>query len=288
MSAAVTRRCDQSLRDQPSLFDEPAVVMGSPTTRRQVSERRGRAARDEQHRAKQSTTSRDREEVFARVVAAGTRGTTLDDIAAAMKRPPNALSGRVTELVAAGRLFRTSEKRTTRAGGSAGVLVAVGDQGERRKVEGDREEVGGDGRVSVHLGDLHGQSGSGGCSGAWDGADVHLGDLHRKSGSGLAPVQLGDESGERGDGMIAMKAPVDLPDADTGPESPRDASGCSLQPGSMYRVDGRRVMCFEDDCQLFVQACSAAGNAVMGSRPERVQELPARVRIVRVDRGRCG
>ncbi|MEM9367363.1 MAG: hypothetical protein AAGD07_15335 [Planctomycetota bacterium] len=265
MSAAVTRRRDQSLRDQPSLFDEPAVVMGSPTTRRQVSERRGHAARDEQHAAKQSTTSRDREEVFARVVAAGTRGTTLDYIAAAMKRPPNALSGRVTELVAAGRVFRTAEKRTTRAGGSAGVLVAVGDQGERRKVEGDREEVCVDGSVSVHLGDLH-----------------------RQSGRGSAPVQLGDESGERGDGMIAMKAPVDLPDADTGPESPRDASGCSLQPGSMYRVDGRRVMCFEDDCQLFVQACSAAGNAVMGSRPERVQELPAQVRIVRVDRGRCG
>jgi predicted ArsR family transcriptional regulator len=48
-------------------------------------------------------------------------GKTLDEVSAVLGRPPNQLSGRFTELVAAGQISKTDERRNTRTGASAAV-----------------------------------------------------------------------------------------------------------------------------------------------------------------------
>jgi len=54
------------------------------------------------------------------------RGLTLDELCVLMNRDPNQLSGRCTELGAAGAIERSGEKRRTRAGVLAAVWVATG------------------------------------------------------------------------------------------------------------------------------------------------------------------
>jgi hypothetical protein len=48
-------------------------------------------------------------------------GKTLDEVSAVLGRPPNQLSGRFTELVAAGQISKTDERRNTRTGATAAV-----------------------------------------------------------------------------------------------------------------------------------------------------------------------
>lgn len=52
-------------------------------------------------------------------------GVTLDDVSAAIGRPPNAISGRFTSLKASGQIVATGETRPTRSGASAKIYRAA-------------------------------------------------------------------------------------------------------------------------------------------------------------------
>lgn len=65
----------------------------------------------------------DRRRVLALIQGAG--GYTLDQVSAILERPPNQISGRFSELAAAGLICRTSERRKTRAGSSAYLWKAA-------------------------------------------------------------------------------------------------------------------------------------------------------------------
>jgi len=58
---------------------------------------------------------------------AGTFGLTLDELAGEMKKFPNAVSGRVTELRAMGKIFDTGRRRPTASGRSARVYRVTND-----------------------------------------------------------------------------------------------------------------------------------------------------------------
>ena len=75
--------------------------------------------------ARTGSAAADREQVYRIIKSSGYAGMTLDEVCAELDRPANALSGRVTELLAAGRLMRSGRKRATRSGCMAGVLVAT-------------------------------------------------------------------------------------------------------------------------------------------------------------------
>lgn len=68
--------------------------------------------------------AKDRERVFQFIHGRGEEGATLDEISEALGRPPNALSGRLTELHEAGLIKRKPACfRQTRAGARAAVWV---------------------------------------------------------------------------------------------------------------------------------------------------------------------
>ncbi|TWU18024.1 hypothetical protein [Allorhodopirellula heiligendammensis] len=117
-SAAVQLGCDHEKHEghETRRASVPAV---------QVSQQRGRDSRDATYYENLEDMPERRRAVYLRVLATGHGGMTLDELSVAMDRPPNAISGRVTELVAAGRLIRTERKRPTRSGGSACVLVSL-------------------------------------------------------------------------------------------------------------------------------------------------------------------
>lgn len=66
----------------------------------------------------------DRERVYEFIAARGEYGATLDEVSAAFERPPNALSGRITDLHEAAKIYRKpGETRPTRTGANAAVWV---------------------------------------------------------------------------------------------------------------------------------------------------------------------
>ncbi|MEO9592247.1 hypothetical protein [Rhodopirellula bahusiensis] len=77
----------------------------------------------------------------------------------------------------------------------------------------------------------------------------------------------------------------ELPDGLTRRRTPRDQSGHPMTAGVQYLINGRRVLCFEDNAgELFVQNCHPIGTAVIGSRPQHILTLPAQgLRVQRTD-----
>lgn len=110
-------RRDQQFRDQPSLFEQPMSPIHVPADQ-------GKQSRDETYREVRETHDRQRQTWLMRIIAAGRRGVTLDELSARHNVPASAFSGRVTELKDAGLVVRTGERRPTRAGKSAAVIVA--------------------------------------------------------------------------------------------------------------------------------------------------------------------
>lgn len=68
--------------------------------------------------------TKDRELIYGYIYHAGRFGHTLDELSIMLHRNPNALSGRLTELVRAGRIIVSEERRLTRAGCKARVYKA--------------------------------------------------------------------------------------------------------------------------------------------------------------------
>jgi hypothetical protein len=66
-----------------------------------------------------------RERVYAFIRAAGSKGATLDETAAAFEMAPNRISGRVTTLRVEGRILRTADRRETRTGARASVYIVA-------------------------------------------------------------------------------------------------------------------------------------------------------------------
>lgn len=65
-----------------------------------------------------------RESIYGIALARGASGVTTDEVARIFSKPPNAVSGRLTDLKKAGRLIATNDCRKTQAGRSARVFVA--------------------------------------------------------------------------------------------------------------------------------------------------------------------
>lgn len=68
------------------------------------------------------TKAEQRRHVLTFIQVRGALGATTDEVAAGMGKPPNAVSGRLTELKAAGLIVKCGTRRT-RSGCSAGVFV---------------------------------------------------------------------------------------------------------------------------------------------------------------------
>lgn len=71
------------------------------------------------------TKERQRERVYRYVLSRGYEGATINEIAEWMGVADNRISGRVSELLTLGRLFRTERKRKTKSGCNARVLIAA-------------------------------------------------------------------------------------------------------------------------------------------------------------------
>lgn len=108
------RRRDQEYREQPNLFDLPDHDVVD----------HGKQARNETFQ-QISDELPERQRVWhSRIVAAGASGVTLDELSRQYDLPPNAFSGRVTELQQRGLVVRTKERRKTKSGKNASVIVA--------------------------------------------------------------------------------------------------------------------------------------------------------------------
>lgn len=66
---------------------------------------------------------RDRELIYGYIKAARHYGHTLDELSILLDRPPNAISGRLTELQSQGKIVHTGRKRQTRSGCVARVYT---------------------------------------------------------------------------------------------------------------------------------------------------------------------
>lgn len=70
--------------------------------------------------------------ILKAIRAAGSHGITCDELAANFECFPNQVSGRITELKAAGLVMHTARRRPTRSGGMASVIV-VTEKGVARR-----------------------------------------------------------------------------------------------------------------------------------------------------------
>jgi len=101
----------------------------------------GAKARNDQFQKIVETLSERRRPWFIRILAHGPKGCTADQLSMESGVPVNRISGRLTELRSQDRVIvRTSERRETRAGGRASVLVArvfLPDDGSRPMLPGE-------------------------------------------------------------------------------------------------------------------------------------------------------
>lgn len=124
---------DQAFRDQPGLFDQTAAPVTNAASKPAspsdgppaVPADQGEQSRDETYRDVRTTHDLQRQKWLVRIMAAGRHGVTLDELSARHGVPPNTFSGRITELKNAGLVVRTGERRPTRAGSTAAVIVAA-------------------------------------------------------------------------------------------------------------------------------------------------------------------
>ena len=71
----------------------------------------------------------DRTVVLNLITDAGAQGLTLDEISERLDRPPNVISGRITELKERGLIAASDARRKTRTGSLAKVYVLPGLHG---------------------------------------------------------------------------------------------------------------------------------------------------------------
>lgn len=71
----------------------------------------------------------DRKLILGYITAAKAYGMTLDELSLQLNRPPNQISGRLTELCIAGQITLSGEKRPTRTGCNGRVYVVAGSSG---------------------------------------------------------------------------------------------------------------------------------------------------------------
>lgn len=84
----------------------------------------GNAESREANLAVAPTKVQSRKQVVEFIRSRGFIGATLDECSVALGKPPNALSGRLTEAVLLGQVFKTEMRRKTRSGCSARVYIA--------------------------------------------------------------------------------------------------------------------------------------------------------------------
>ena len=84
----------------------------------------GIASRNETFREILPTLSERERQWLYEIQERGTAGATLDELSAATGLAVNTFSGRVTALAKRGLVIRTTERRPTRAGSTASVIVA--------------------------------------------------------------------------------------------------------------------------------------------------------------------
>ncbi len=86
----------------------------------------GIASRNENYHNKvEASASQRRVAILGEIIRAGSYGCTLDELATLYDCPPNQISGRVSELKRLGLVVHTEQRRKTRTGSSASVIVAV-------------------------------------------------------------------------------------------------------------------------------------------------------------------
>ncbi|QDT07967.1 hypothetical protein K227x_63970 [Rubripirellula lacrimiformis] len=126
---SMAMRPDQKFRDQPSLFDAPAVVPGPAIAPGPVDANRGvdqgTKSRNETYREIASELPGRCRIWLGRIIAAGERGVTLDELSASTGLPANEFSGRITELKRRGMIHHTDQRRPTRKGSTAAVIRAT-------------------------------------------------------------------------------------------------------------------------------------------------------------------
>lgn len=122
-----TTHRDQAYRNQPTLFDAPVVTQTTPVVApvTPVISDQGKQSRDENYRSVKADHQHERMKWLTRIIAKGRHGATLDELSAEYGVAPNTFSGRFTELAGVGLVVRTGERRPTRAGSSASVIVAI-------------------------------------------------------------------------------------------------------------------------------------------------------------------
>ena len=111
--STTTRRRDADFREQPTLFGGDHDLVDH-----------GRRARNSAFEKIAAELPERQRLWFRRIVDCGRRGVTLDELSVLTGQPPNQFSGRVTELRDRGLVARTKERRDTRAGSKASVIVA--------------------------------------------------------------------------------------------------------------------------------------------------------------------
>lgn len=112
-------RPDQRYRDQPTFFGG-----NSPSPDAFLVDH-GKRSRDEQYQWIVDELTEREKLWYSRIVIAGVRGITRDELAVKYSCPQNAFSGRITALKQAGLVRDTKERRETSMGGMAAVIVAT-------------------------------------------------------------------------------------------------------------------------------------------------------------------
>lgn len=142
MTTTTQRHRDLDHRHQPGLFDAMAEPSGmatdgpflhaadAPAAVVVDSVDQGPASRNETYAAVQADHDVARSKWYTRIVAAGRYGVTLDELSHRYNVPPNAISGRITELAREKLVIRTAQRRETRASTpdrriTAAVIVAT-------------------------------------------------------------------------------------------------------------------------------------------------------------------
>jgi hypothetical protein len=135
-------RRDAAYREQMSLFDAPMPTSAAQSVANvahvakhdagtaaessgYVPEDHGKASRDETYREVKSHHDSDRMIWLCRIVAKGRHGATLDELAAEFGVEASSFSGRITELKERRLVVHTAERRPTRKGKTASVIVAI-------------------------------------------------------------------------------------------------------------------------------------------------------------------
>lgn len=200
--------------NQPTLFGISSEVLDQ-----------GKESRDKTYRDNVSEYPARCKLWLLRIIAAGSRGVTLDELSSVTGHPPNSFSGRITELQDAGLVRRTKERRETRAGSTAAVIVATARATEAKPKQQEFKNM-----------------------------------------------------------TTRTTTRNDQPDAVTRKPNRDDLNGNPLVDGLAYKINGVRVQCFTaDDGVLMIQPIEKIGVAKLGSRPQRVDELPLDCKAYRVN-----